>query len=154
MFSYDQPDRQFSVGPFLFQLFGVPFAILIAGFAEMLFVNTILHTTGLLPTSDDSISAMYLVYLPTGFILGFAVQKALPRAKICGGGWVWILQLLLFSWSFVVELRFGHGVVGVFRDIFAEPIFLLLFTLPALGTCSYSLGVAIASERQRGGADS
>jgi hypothetical protein len=148
MFDYDQPDRQFSVGPFLLQLFGVPFVILFAGFVEMLFVNGILHAVGLLPMAHDSVPVMYLVYLCTGLLLGFAVQSGLPRAKSCGGCWVWILQLILLSWAFAIEPRRTSGVVGVFRAIFAEPLLLLVFTLPALGTCCYSLGVAIASQRQ------
>ena len=143
MFDYEADQTGFSAPVFLLQLIGVPLGVLVLGLVFSIFLEALVGVK-----NSDLIP--YFCYSVEGFLTGYVFQTSVPRACQSGGGWVWTVPVGLLAWGLIDEL-FSSPATAM-RDFFvasapdpSSAIIMPLLTLPALGSCFYSLGVFIAS---------
>lgn len=146
--SYEAEPRGFSPSLFVVQVVVAPLAGLIMGGVTYLLIEELFRV-------KFNTLLGYVVFSVQGFIVGYKLQAALPRAIESGGRWVWILPSLVLMWGLTVEL--ARGPNSQVADFFALPpsgtggLLMLLFTLPLVASCFYSVGVVAASRPPRRG---
>jgi len=135
--SYDDA-RGFSPGLFLVQFVVAPLGGLALGLVAYIVLEEFFRT-------KNNLFLGYFGFSIQGFILGFKLQKAFPRAIESGGRWVWIPPVINLSVWILRELERGSNSQAA--DFFASPgIQLILITWPAIASCSYSIGIHAASK--------
>lgn len=148
MFEHEVRSSGFSVPLFMLQMFLVPLGVLLFGLFAATSLEDLLGIRG-----SDLIA--YISFSFVGFVLGYSTQTAIPRSLQSGGVWVWIAPVCILGYGVLDEFsRHADSVVGGFfltRPGFgpAGVIGQVLFTLPALGTCFYSIGITIANRPAR-----
>ncbi len=145
MFDYDTEQVGFSAPIFVFQLVGAPLGTLIAGTVLSALVE------GLFGAKNSNLIP-YVCFSLEGFLFGYTFQTCRPRAHQSGGTWIWIPPVCLLAWGVLDELfrRHGTAVLDFFDATRPGPgvVYAMGFlTLPAIGTCFYSIGVMTARMR-------
>ncbi len=145
MFDYEVKPSGPSVLLLVLQLFFAPFGCLVFGLLTAGFFEQLLHVI----TRDRSADLLlgYAVFILVGFVLGYMIQRALPRARQSGGPWVWVVPCCILAWGVLDQSRAPGTVIGTYF-VFTpgdEGVGVGLITLPAVATCSYSLGVFVAN---------
>jgi len=145
MFTYEPRSSSFSPALFVFQLIVVPFGCMFLGLIVTEALERVLK-------AGDSNFLGYLVYSVTGFLLGYRMQTAGPGTIQCGGCFVWVIPICILGWGFTDELGRHPGLgLAVANSFWPGPENrsgawgMVLFTLPAVASCFYSLGVFAAS---------
>jgi hypothetical protein len=147
MFESEADTPRFSVGPLILQLFAVPSATLILGF-----IITLLIEGADAKPALETLSG-YFAFSVEGFALGYAVQRAFPRAIACGGPWVWIAPASLLVLGRISDTAKSHASeIPLYFRLTSEGETgwgFMLLTLPAIACCFYSIGVVAAHRRTR-----
>jgi hypothetical protein len=143
MFDYQSEPRGFSPALFLVQLFAAPLGSLICGGLATELVQEMLR-------AKHGNLFGYLLYSGFGFVIGYKMQVSFPRAIESGGRWIWIPPVCLATFSVVHYSSVFHR--SMLPDyLWPTPgpdlkgIELLVVTLPAIGSCFYSIGAILAS---------
>jgi len=143
MFNYEVRSTGFSVPLFMLQMLLVPLGVLVFG----LFATT--SVEGPLGIRGSDLIA-YTSFSLTGFVLGYATQTAIPHSLQSGGAWVWLAPVCILGYGVLDEFsRRPDRVVGTY--FLTKPGFgpaglaEAFFTLPAVGTCFYSIGIIVAN---------
>ena len=142
MFSQVENNRAFSVPLFVLQLFLVPLLCLISGVITTVLLRAI--------TGGNVDVIGYVSFAAVGFSLGYGAQNAFPHASLSGGRWVWIAPVCVFVAGLLFDLA---KLPNEIPDFFVsrpgrEGITQVLLTLPAIGSCFYSLGLLLAGRRK------
>jgi hypothetical protein len=130
-----------------------------AGFSTVLFMAQIIiapvvcFVLGLVATiafefafrTHDNTILSYIAFAGQGLLLGYMVQQKSPTALISGGRWTWILPLAHLG--FWIHKATITEVLNFF--VLTKPglagIELFFFTLPAVASVFYSVGIALAA---------
>jgi len=142
--SYEIPPRGFSPAFFVVQFIVAPLGGLVFGMVAYVVMEELFRV-------KDSTLLGYLVFSIQGFILGYRLQAAFPRAVESGGRWVWIPPICNLAVWVYRELERGQGSQAAWFFSFPsthgsdEGIAMVLITWPALASCFYSIGVHAAS---------
>ena len=142
MFNH-QPEESFSPTLFLMQLVFAPLGTLVIGLVSSILLESLVGVKNNVPIG-------YICFCLEGFLFGYIFQTGTARAYRSGGAWVWLPPLCLLAWGFLDEL--SRRPATAIQDFFvgragssASAYALVLFTLPAIGSCLYSIGVVAGS---------
>jgi hypothetical protein len=145
----------FSISRFLFQVILVPpLMLLFGGFTWGIgfeFGMQATKATGLSPVAN---ALGYFLCALTGFGFGRLVKHWQPRMARSGGAIVGVAPVLVLLLALLNEFRVGNYEIGSF--FIARPGMgskgwgIILLTVPAVGSCSYSLAIALAKRFWRG----
>jgi hypothetical protein len=143
--SYEIPEHGFSPAQFLVQLVLAPLGGLVLGLIASTFLETLFR-------AKDSNLLGYIGFSIQGFLLGYKMQKAFPRAIESGGRWVWIPPVLVLLLGMLYDLSLRGGT-PIAQSFWPRPgpggIGMVLITWPAVASCFYSVGVNAASRSPR-----
>ncbi len=146
--SYKLESRGFSPPIFVAQLVGAPLGGLILGGLAYVLMAALFRV-------KDSTWLGYFSFSVEGFLLGYQVQTAIPRAIESGGRWVWIPPLCILAFGVLIEL--GRGSNSQVGELFVFPstrgsegaLGMVLITWPLVASCLYSIGIHAASKPPR-----
>jgi hypothetical protein len=150
MFEDPTPLSRFSMPLFWCQMFVAPVGGLYFGTIFVVIVWQVMaKVIGVGADSVEGDLTGYLTFALTGAALGYGIQRAIPQAAESGGRWVWIPPVCVVVLGVLEELnRDSHGVVGALFVVSHrqwESLGVLFLTWPAVSSCFYSAGIAIAS---------
>ncbi len=147
MFEHEVRSSGFSVPLFMLQMFLAPLGVLVFGLLAATSVEDLLGIRG-----SDLIA--YSSFSLVGFVPGYSTQTAIPRSLQSGGAWVWIAPVCILGYGVLDEFsRHPDSVVGTYflqRPGFGPAgLAEAFFTLPAVATCFYSIGITVANRPAR-----
>lgn len=142
---YEVRSSGFSALLFTLQICLAPLGVLVCGLLIAELLEDLFNIRG-------SNLIAYLSFSLVGFVQGYTTQVAIPRSRQSGGAWIWIAPVCVLGTGLIDQAnRSPNTLIATyflsrFRvDGFEE----VVFTLPAVGSCLFSIGVSIASRPTR-----
>ena len=147
MFDSERQSLGFSLGLCILQLLAVPIVALVLG---VLIGQIFEKLTGI--TARDGKADLilgYLLFLVVGVAIGYFAQTIAPRARVSGGNWVWVLPCCVLIWGVLEQSSAPGTVMGTYFTYVPgdEGLGITLITFPAVASCLYPLGAALASRK-------
>ena len=141
MFDYEVRSTGFSPTLFVIQLILAPLGGLILGLLVYALLEEVFR-------ARNSNLLGYIGFSIQGFILGYKMQTAFPRAIESWGPWIWTVPVCNVG----LWILNDNGPNSQVADFFVFPhgpglggIEMVLITWPAVASCFYSFGVIVAS---------
>jgi hypothetical protein len=145
--SHEVPPSGFSPSLFVIQLVLAPLVGLLFGFVTYLLLEEAFRVR-------NSMLLGYLAFSVQGFLLGYKMQTAFPRAIQSGGRWLWIAAVFVLGLWILNEL--GRGPRAQVEGFFVFPkgpglggLEMVVITWPVVATCFYTIGVIAAARHPR-----